>query len=93
MVKETISDIERGHTRPYDVTLAKLAHAYGVPIEELLVEEPSPVTVHLPPLAAKGEMLPAEARTIVVDRAQLERLLREAGYPVPETLERLTPAP
>src|SRR5918997_663046 len=39
MVKETISDIERGKTHPYDVTLAKLAQAYEVPIEELL-EEP-----------------------------------------------------
>ena len=27
VVKETISDIERGHTHPYDVTLAKLAKA------------------------------------------------------------------
>ena len=39
VVKETISDIERGHTHPYDVTLAKLAHAYDVPVEDLL-EEP-----------------------------------------------------
>src|SRR5215208_4042030 len=42
MVKETISDIERGHTHPYDVTLAKLAKAYDVPVEELL-EEPVPL--------------------------------------------------
>ena len=38
VVKETISDIERGHTHPYDVTLAKLAKAYEVPVEELLGE-------------------------------------------------------
>ena len=42
VVKETISDIERGHTHPYDVTLAKLARAYDVPVEELL-EEPGPL--------------------------------------------------
>jgi transcriptional regulator with XRE-family HTH domain len=42
VVKETISDIERGHTHPYDVTLAKLARAYDVPVEELL-EEPVPL--------------------------------------------------
>ena len=42
VVKETISDIERGHTHPYDVTLAKLARAYDVPLEELL-EEPVPL--------------------------------------------------
>jgi transcriptional regulator with XRE-family HTH domain len=40
MVKETISDIERGKTHPYDVTVARLAQAYEVPIEELL-EEPA----------------------------------------------------
>ncbi len=42
VVKETISDIERGHTHPYDVTLAKLARAYDVPVGELL-EEPVPL--------------------------------------------------
>jgi transcriptional regulator with XRE-family HTH domain len=40
VAKETISDIERGIRRPHDVTLAKLAHAYGVPVEDLL-EDPS----------------------------------------------------
>jgi transcriptional regulator with XRE-family HTH domain len=43
MVKETISDIERGHTHPYDVTLAKLAKAYDVPVEELLEEPVAPL--------------------------------------------------
>jgi transcriptional regulator with XRE-family HTH domain len=46
MVKETISDIERGKTHPYDVTVARLAQAYEVPIEELLEE---------PALAGKAE--------------------------------------
>jgi transcriptional regulator with XRE-family HTH domain len=46
VVKETISDIERGHTHPYDVTLAKLAKVYDVPLEELLEE---------PALAGKAE--------------------------------------
>jgi transcriptional regulator with XRE-family HTH domain len=39
VAKETISQVERGERHPYDRTLAKLAHAYGVPIEDLL-EEP-----------------------------------------------------
>jgi transcriptional regulator with XRE-family HTH domain len=43
VVKETISEIERGKTHPYDVTLAKLAKAYDVPLEELLEEEPVPL--------------------------------------------------
>jgi transcriptional regulator with XRE-family HTH domain len=42
VVKETISDIERGVSHPQDVTLAKLAHAYDVPVEDLL-EEPVPL--------------------------------------------------
>jgi transcriptional regulator with XRE-family HTH domain len=36
---ETISDAEHGERRPYAPTLAKIAAAYGVPVEELL-EEP-----------------------------------------------------
>jgi transcriptional regulator with XRE-family HTH domain len=39
---ETISDAEHGKRRPYTPTLAKIAAAYGVPVEELL-EEPVPL--------------------------------------------------
>jgi transcriptional regulator with XRE-family HTH domain len=39
VAKETISQVERGERHPYDRTLARLARAYGVPVEELL-EEP-----------------------------------------------------
>jgi transcriptional regulator with XRE-family HTH domain len=42
VAKETISQIERGERHPYDRTLAKLAKAYDVPVEELL-EEPVPL--------------------------------------------------
>src|SRR5215204_2867175 len=42
VAKETISQIERGERHPYDRTLAKLAQAYGVPVEEL-IEEPVPL--------------------------------------------------
>src|SRR5215208_6554609 len=46
VVKETISDIERGVTHPQDVTLAKLAKAYGVPVEDLLEDGPSLKELH-----------------------------------------------
>jgi transcriptional regulator with XRE-family HTH domain len=46
VAKETISQVERGERHPYDRTLAKLAHAYDVPVEELLEE---------PALAGKAE--------------------------------------
>jgi transcriptional regulator with XRE-family HTH domain len=35
----TLSDIEHGRSQPHDVTLAKIAKAYGVPLGDLL-EEP-----------------------------------------------------
>jgi transcriptional regulator with XRE-family HTH domain len=35
LAKETISEIERGLTHPHDVTLAKLARAYNVPVEDI----------------------------------------------------------
>jgi transcriptional regulator with XRE-family HTH domain len=40
--KDTLSKIERGVRHPHDVTLAKIAQGYGVPVEELL-EEPVPL--------------------------------------------------
>jgi transcriptional regulator with XRE-family HTH domain len=46
VVKETISDLERGVTHPQDVTLAKLAKAYGVPVEDLLEDGPSLTELH-----------------------------------------------
>jgi transcriptional regulator with XRE-family HTH domain len=42
VAKETLSELERGRRRPKDVTLAKLADFYGVPVAELL-EEPVPL--------------------------------------------------
>jgi transcriptional regulator with XRE-family HTH domain len=39
VTKETISGLERGIRHPHDVTLAKLAEGYGVPVGELLDEE------------------------------------------------------
>jgi transcriptional regulator with XRE-family HTH domain len=39
----TLSDIEHGRSRPHDVTLAKIAKGYLVPLEELLEEEPVPL--------------------------------------------------
>ena len=40
--KDTLSKIERGRRHPHDVTLAKIAEGYRVPVEELL-EEPVPL--------------------------------------------------
>jgi transcriptional regulator with XRE-family HTH domain len=37
--KDTLSKIERGRRDPQDITLAKIARGYGVPVEDLL-EEP-----------------------------------------------------
>src|SRR5215204_4446607 len=55
VAKETISDIERSIRHPHDVTVAKLARAYDVPVEDLLTEEPV--------LAGKASAPPSEAGT------------------------------
>jgi transcriptional regulator with XRE-family HTH domain len=36
--RQTLALLERGERHPHDVTLAKLARAYGVPVEDLLAE-------------------------------------------------------
>jgi transcriptional regulator with XRE-family HTH domain len=54
VAKETVSQIERGERHPYDRTLEKLAHAYGVPIEELL-EEPALAGKADAPTTGRGE--------------------------------------
>ena len=41
VTRETLGDLERGKRRPYMPTLTKIARGYGVPVEELLVEEPT----------------------------------------------------
>jgi len=56
VAKETISQIERGERHPYDRTLAKLARAYDVPIQDLLEEE---ATSGKAPAPSSG--LPSEA--------------------------------
>jgi transcriptional regulator with XRE-family HTH domain len=65
VVKETISDIERGHTHPYDVTLAKLAKVYDVPLEEFLEE---------PALAGKAEAPPLSEPLVNEDRLPASEL-------------------
>src|SRR5215217_417714 len=58
--KDTLSKIERGLRRPYDVTLSKLAKGYGVPVEELL-EEPVPLA------EAPREAGPANVRQLFAE--------------------------
>src|SRR5918997_829617 len=50
--KDTLSKLERGLRRPFDVTLGKLAKGYGVDVEDLLEE---------PVLAGKAEVPAAVA--------------------------------
>jgi|SRR5215217_274678 len=73
VAKETISQIERGERHPYDRTLAKLAQAYGVPVEELLGE---PVLTG--PKAKAPATEPSEAedeQRIVIDYGACRRAL------------------
>src|SRR4051794_31044133 len=54
VAKETLSDLERGTRHPQDLTLAKIAQGYNVPVEELLEE---------PVLSGKAEAPEAEGLT------------------------------
>jgi transcriptional regulator with XRE-family HTH domain len=79
VVKETISEIERGKTHPYDVTLAKLAHAYDVPLTELLEEpvplgEAPPETRRLPEWARTSDMSTFSERVSRLPLDELKRL-------------------
>jgi transcriptional regulator with XRE-family HTH domain len=62
VAKETVSQIERGERHPYDRTLAKLAQAYDVPVEELLEE---PVLAGAPGKAEASETGPSAGSTEV----------------------------
>jgi transcriptional regulator with XRE-family HTH domain len=66
----TLSDIEHGHSRPHDVTLAKIAGGYGVPVEDLF-EEPDLV-------GASGK---AEAPASGTGRENLSEVLARLGSP------------
>jgi transcriptional regulator with XRE-family HTH domain len=68
VAKETISDIERGIRHPHDVTVAKLARAYDVPVEDLLTEEPV--------LAGNAETPDAELPEDLDDLMQMARELK-----------------
>ena len=37
----TLSELERGRRQPHDLTLSRIAKAYGVPVGELIEEEPT----------------------------------------------------
>src|SRR5215208_3694461 len=66
VAKETISQVERGERHPYDRTLAKLAHVYDVPVEELLEE---------PAFAEKAEApYPGPSAEDAQHRAKLEEI-------------------
>jgi transcriptional regulator with XRE-family HTH domain len=85
LAKETISEIERGLTHPHDVTLAKLARAYNVPVEDLLE-----VSLNL----AKLDTTIVEGRRLLrieaaVGRLKLARVWREDIAVVLEELRRL----
>jgi transcriptional regulator with XRE-family HTH domain len=76
LAKETISEIERGLAHPHDVTLAKLAKAYDIPLEELL-EEPEPAVPLAEAPRGAGQ---TEASTRTVE--EFERRLAHVLEPV-----------
>jgi len=66
VVKETISDLERNRTHALDVTLAKLAKAYKVPLEELLEAQAGAAGGDSPLAEAEAPPWPVGTATVVV---------------------------
>ncbi len=66
----TLSELERGVRHPHDVTLARIAKGYGVPVEELLEE---------PVLAGKAEAPEAGQPAVTQELVELVDALAEAG--------------
>jgi transcriptional regulator with XRE-family HTH domain len=67
--KHTISNVERGESKPYDATLARLARGYDVPIDELLMEKTAPEVAL--PLAEAPQAGQSERKTSAYDVALL----------------------
>jgi len=74
VAKETISQIERGERHPYDRTLAKLARAYSVPVQDL-IEEPEAALA-----GAKKAKAPDQGQAPPEPHVTLEQL-HELGIP------------
>ena len=86
--KDTLSKIERGLRRPYDVTLSKLAKGYGVPVEELLEESRSRYLrswrAFVYKLVHRWEQDPPESsREIAVVLDAMQALLDEGAFERP----------
>jgi transcriptional regulator with XRE-family HTH domain len=86
--KDTLSKIERGLRRPYDVTLSKLAKGYGVPVEELLEERRSRYLrswrAFVYKLVHRWEQDPPESsREIAVVLYAMQALLDEGAFERP----------
>jgi transcriptional regulator with XRE-family HTH domain len=86
--KDTLSKIERGLRRPYDVTLSKLAKGYGVPVEELLEERRSGYLrswrAFVYKLVHRWEQDPPESsREIAVVLDAMQALLDEGAFERP----------
>jgi transcriptional regulator with XRE-family HTH domain len=81
--RQTLAFLERGERRPHTPTLAKIAAAYGVPVEELLeLEEPA--------LAGKAEAPPSPEQLRLNDVLLEEERRSELSLEdMPETLAEL----
>jgi transcriptional regulator with XRE-family HTH domain len=79
VAKETISQAERGERRPYDRTLAKLAKAYGVPVEELLgpaESEEKPPAADIAPRLTREQFVEHGIEPTSAEIATLNELLK-----------------
>jgi transcriptional regulator with XRE-family HTH domain len=95
ITQESLSQLERNRRQPYMPTLVKLAEGYGVPVEELLVEQEEPA----PPKTESRQdrkHLPSrreEAAFVIVGRIIDEQLTMAVLWNVlPEERDQYRPA-
>ncbi len=82
----TLSELERGVRHPHDVTLAKIADGYGVPVKELL-EEPVPLGEAPEAGQSEGAQIQDDERQANMDR------LAEACRDIYDEMKRVREAP
>lgn len=74
--RQTLAKLERGGTRPHDVTLSKLAKGYGIDVEDLLDLDDEPLAWAEAPELALEQFADHGIRPTSAELAALNELLK-----------------
>ena len=87
IMPDTLSDAERGKRHPYMPTLAKIAEAYGVPVEDLLEEPEAALAGASPGKGEASETGPSDQGTGEEQLPKTVAEVREKFLPIAAILE------